>query len=192
MSKWICEYIPEDIETYVEVFGGAFWVYIKADIYNKFKLKTVIYNDFNRFMVNLFECFRKEDFRELVCNTKSFNEEFFNVSKKIVFDDTDMNDIKLGNNDLALRYAYIMTNIFSGSRPEKSKYLYDYNDKFDSVRNRCNNYKIIEKLNKINDYSLYNENQKIFDFYKNKLNLISLSDTSYENVKKSSIYQYIN
>ena len=49
-----------------------------------------------------------------------------------------------------------------------------------------------EKLNKINDYSLYNENQKIFDFYKNKLNLISLSDTSYENVKKSSIYQYIN
>lgn len=49
-----------------------------------------------------------------------------------------------------------------------------------------------EKLNKINDYSLYNENQKIFNFYKNKLNLISLSDTSYENVKKSSIYQYIN
>ena len=49
-----------------------------------------------------------------------------------------------------------------------------------------------EKLNKINDYSLYNENQKIFDFYKNKLNLISLSDTTYENVKKSSIYQYIN
>ena len=49
-----------------------------------------------------------------------------------------------------------------------------------------------EKLNKINDYSLYNENQKIFDFCKNKLNLISLSDTTYENVKKSSIYQYIN
>ena len=65
MAKWIVPFIPGDIETYVEVFGGAFWVYIKADIYNKFKLKTVIYNDFNRFMVNLFECFRKEDFREL-------------------------------------------------------------------------------------------------------------------------------
>jgi len=172
MAKWIVPFIPGDIETYVEVFGGAFWVYIKADIYNKFKLKTVIYNDFNRFMVNLFECFRKEDFRELVCNTKSFNEEFFNESKKIVFDDTDMDNIKLGDNDLALRYAYIMTNIFSGSRPEKSKYLYDYNDKFDSVRNRCNNYKIIEKLNKITkcenlDYSEVIEkydNEKTF-FY---------------------------
>ena len=32
MSKWICEYIPNDIETYVEVFGGAFWVYVKGDI----------------------------------------------------------------------------------------------------------------------------------------------------------------
>ena len=49
-----------------------------------------------------------------------------------------------------------------------------------------------EKLDKINDYSLYNENQKIFNFYKKKLNLISLSDTTYENVKKSSIYKYIN
>ena len=49
-----------------------------------------------------------------------------------------------------------------------------------------------EKLDKINDYSLYNENQKIFNFFKKKLNLISLSDTTYENVKKSSIYKYIN
>jgi len=49
-----------------------------------------------------------------------------------------------------------------------------------------------EKLNKINDYSLYNENQRIFDFYKKKLNLISLSDTTYENVQKSSIYKHIN
>jgi 4-hydroxy 2-oxovalerate aldolase len=49
-----------------------------------------------------------------------------------------------------------------------------------------------EKLNKINDYSLYNENQKILNFYKKKLNLISLSDTTYENVQKSSIYKHIN
>ena len=49
-----------------------------------------------------------------------------------------------------------------------------------------------EKLNKINDYSLYNENQKIFNFYKKKLNLISLSDTTYENIQKSSIYKYIS
>ena len=39
MAKWICEYIPDDIETYVEVFGGAFWVYVKGDIHKKPQLK---------------------------------------------------------------------------------------------------------------------------------------------------------
>ena len=48
-----------------------------------------------------------------------------------------------------------------------------------------------EKINKINDYSLFSENQKIFDFYKKKLNLIFLTDTMYENIKKSSIYKYL-
>ena len=48
-----------------------------------------------------------------------------------------------------------------------------------------------EKVNKINDYSLFNENQKILDFYSKKLNLIFLTDTIYENVKKSSIYKYL-
>ena len=42
MSKWICEYIPDDIETYVEVFGGAFWVYVNGDIHTKLKLKKII------------------------------------------------------------------------------------------------------------------------------------------------------
>tara|TARA_B100000287_G_scaffold9241_2_gene9103 strand:- start:23615 stop:25135 length:1521 start_codon:yes stop_codon:yes gene_type:complete len=49
-----------------------------------------------------------------------------------------------------------------------------------------------DKINKINDYSLYKENQKIIDFYKKKLNLISLTDTDYENIKKSSIYKHLN
>ena len=46
--------------------------------------------------------------------------------------------------------------------------------------------------NKINDYSLHNENQKIINFYRKKLNLIFLTDTVYENIKKNSIFQYLN
>ena len=49
-----------------------------------------------------------------------------------------------------------------------------------------------EKINKINDYSLYNENQQIVDFYKKKLNLISLNETTYEGMQKHSIFQYLN
>ena len=47
MAKWIGEYIPNEIETYVEVFGGAFWVYINGEVDEKPKLKEVIYNDFS-------------------------------------------------------------------------------------------------------------------------------------------------
>ena len=49
-----------------------------------------------------------------------------------------------------------------------------------------------KKINRINDYSLYNENQKIFNLFRKKLKLISLSDTTYENIEKSSIYKHIN
>ena len=47
MSNWICNFIPDNIETYVEVFGGAFWVYINGDIHERPKLKEIVYNDFN-------------------------------------------------------------------------------------------------------------------------------------------------
>ena len=49
-----------------------------------------------------------------------------------------------------------------------------------------------EKVNKVNDHSLFNENQKILDFYSKRLNLLFLTDTIYENVKKSSIYKYLS
>ena len=50
MADWIVPFIPKDIDTYVEVFGGAYWVYCKSDIYRNPKLKRIVYNDFNKFM----------------------------------------------------------------------------------------------------------------------------------------------
>lgn len=55
MAPWIHSFIPEDIETYVEVFGGAFWVYMKSDV-DAPLAKKHIYNDFNPYMVNLYRC----------------------------------------------------------------------------------------------------------------------------------------
>ena len=70
--KWIGQYIPNDIETYVEVFGGAFWVYVNGDIHEKPKLKEVVYNDFNRYMVNLFEfCRKPEEFYQYMVDLKT-------------------------------------------------------------------------------------------------------------------------
>ena len=55
MAPWIHSFYPGNIETYVEVFGGAFWVYMKSDIDNPLA-KQHIYNDFNPYMVNLYRC----------------------------------------------------------------------------------------------------------------------------------------
>ena len=61
MAKWIEEYIPKNISLYAEIFGGAFWTYLKSDIYKINGLKEVHYNDFNRLMTNMFECSRNFD-----------------------------------------------------------------------------------------------------------------------------------
>ena len=56
IGKWIVPYIPKDIETYVETFGGMFWVFFNMDLKNYPNLKTVVYNDFNGLNANLFDC----------------------------------------------------------------------------------------------------------------------------------------
>ena len=61
MAEWINGFIPQDIKIYVEVFGGAFWVYVNGNINEKPDLKEVVYNDKNRFMANLFSCFRNPE-----------------------------------------------------------------------------------------------------------------------------------
>lgn len=162
MAKWICEYIPDDIEIYVEVFGGAFWVYVNGDIHERLNLKKVVYNDFNRYMVNLFECCRDPlNFHKFMVDMKSQDEELFYEYKKEVFEDNDVNDVKLGDKDFAMKYAYIVTQVFSGLNPEKSKFIDlkgKYKSKFDSFRNRLINPKFNKKLKLIDvcenmDYS---------------------------------------
>ena len=53
MADWISSFVPE-CHTYVEVFGGAYWVYVNSDIHER--CENVIYNDFNPYMTNLFRC----------------------------------------------------------------------------------------------------------------------------------------
>ena len=53
MADWISDFVPE-CETYIEVFGGAYWVYVNSDIHER--CDKAIYNDWNPFMTNLFRC----------------------------------------------------------------------------------------------------------------------------------------
>ena len=47
------------------------------------------------------------------------------------------------------------------------------------------------KTDRINDYSLFKENQKILTFYDKRLNMIFLSKTSYDIKNESSIFKYL-
>jgi len=47
------------------------------------------------------------------------------------------------------------------------------------------------KTNNINNYSLFNENQKIINFYDKRLSMIFLSETSYDVKNRSSIFKYL-
>tara|TARA_B100001063_G_scaffold184357_1_gene174023 strand:- start:970 stop:1656 length:687 start_codon:yes stop_codon:yes gene_type:complete len=47
------------------------------------------------------------------------------------------------------------------------------------------------KSDKINNYSLFNENQKIINFYDKRLNMVFLSETSYDVKNRTSIFKYL-
>ena len=178
IGKWIRDYIPDDIETYVEPFGGMFWVYFCME--DKYpNLKKVVYNDFNQLNTNLFNNVRGsnyEEFGELLkdqdcqpyktANTPEEVQNFidtFNSYQKEIFADgfliTDKN-----SKEVAMKYAFVLTQIFSGSQPEKSKYMDfkgNYKPKFRTFREKLKTEKydkFQKKLEKINfvenmDYS---------------------------------------
>ncbi|MBT7555490.1 DNA adenine methylase [Candidatus Woesearchaeota archaeon] len=155
MAKWIGNYIPNDIETYVEVFGGAFWVYVNGQVHKKPILKNVIYNDFNRYMTNLFACCRNpQEFLKSMDEIVAQDSELFYQFKTDVFENKNIKDIDIPDYDYGMKYAYIVTQIFSGLNPEKGKFIDlkgKYSSKFDAFRRRLKNPAVIEKLKKISN-----------------------------------------
>ena len=152
ISKWIVPYIPRDIETYVEPFSGMFWVFFKMDLSHYPNLKTVVYNDFNGLNANLFSCCKEYDrmwdeMSKYPCqqlgveDTPSTYEEMFNEYQKEVFHSgvTITDDNKF---EVAAKYVYVLTQIFSGSKPETSSYM-DYKGKY-----RC---KVLIFMDKLKD-----------------------------------------
>jgi DNA adenine methylase len=150
ISKWITPFIPKDIETYVESHSGMFWVFFKMDLKKYPNLKTVVYNDYNRLNSNLFKCAKHYDrlWDELakypcqqlgVTDTPPEYAEIFNRCQKEVFDP----NLVIGDEpdfDIAGKYVYVLTQIFSGSKPETAKYM-DYKGKY-----RCKVLIFMDKL----------------------------------------------
>ena len=150
IGKWIKEYIPQDIETYVEGFSGMFWVFFNMDLKNYPNLKTVVYNDYNGLNANLMKWAKQYDvLREALshypCQQLKVEDTppeyavMFKEYQQLVFNDnlviTDENSL-----EIACKYVYVLTQVFSGSKPETASYM-DYKGKY-----RCKVLIFMDKL----------------------------------------------
>jgi len=89
LRKVICEHMPQDnIEKYVEVFGGAGWVLFCKDKHAELE----VYNDINSNLVNLFRCVKYhpkaiQEELENTLNSREIYENFKELHKSIALTD---------------------------------------------------------------------------------------------------------
>jgi DNA adenine methylase len=120
------------METYVETFGGMFWCFFNMDLSQFPNLKKVVYNDFNPLNHNLFECIKNperllESINSIPCQqlgelvTPSiYKEQFIRFQAEIFGENFS---VEPGNYEVAAKYAYVLTQVFSGSKPETSSFI---------------------------------------------------------------------
>ena len=149
IGAWISEFIPNDISVYSEPFSGMYWVFFNMNLQKYPNLKEVIYNDVNPLNSNLMACAKQytkfETFLDKQdCQTKG---KFASEEQKKMFYDyqkdiyTNQPVLNVVNPDFeaAVKYAYVITQVFSGTDPENSKFIDlkgKYNSKFDSFRRK--------------------------------------------------------
>ncbi len=132
IGKWIVDLYPQDMEVYLETFGGMFWCFFNMDLSKFSNLKKVVYNDFNPLNYNLFFCVQNPQelkraldgiqVQQVGVETtptimkeqfQSFQTELFNTGFTINYPDYEV----------AAKYVYIVTQVFSGSKPETSNFI---------------------------------------------------------------------
>jgi DNA adenine methylase len=130
--KLIIPNIPTDIEEFVEVFGGMFWTFFSMDLKQFPNLKKVVYNDFNPLNYNLFKCVKNpsellkainaipcQQFGE-VPTPPLYKEQFIRFQAEIFAEGFS---VEPGDYEVAAKYVYVLTQVFSGSKPETSSFI---------------------------------------------------------------------
>lgn len=164
ISSWIIPFIPKDIETYVEPFSGMFWVFFKMNLKEYPELKRVVYNDFNPLNYNLFLCIKEpklllQEINRIPCQQKGVhetNQMFQDLFKSFQQDLFEHKEIYFNEPDhvIAAKYVYILTQIFSGSKPETSNYVDlkgKYKSKYLTFRDKLSKNDWIEHFKTITD-----------------------------------------
>jgi len=163
ISKWIVPFIPKDIETYVEPFSGMAWVFFNIKLKEYPNLKKIVYNEFNTLNYNLFQCLRNpvkllEECKKLEVQKKDVfptnpicEEQFIKFQSEIFNKNFKVKDC---NYEVAAKYTYVLSQVFSGANPEKSKFIDlkgKYHSKFTSFKNKLSKPDWVEHFLRITD-----------------------------------------
>ena len=163
MQTFIVPLIPKDIETYCEPFSGQYWIFFGMNLEDYPNLKNIVYNDFNKLNYNLYKCINNhqrllEECEMLLVQEKDVfptnpfcSENFYTFQQEIYSEDLVIGDEP--NYELAAKYVYVLTQVFSGANPSKSKFIDlkgKYHSKFTSFKNKLKKpewQKMFERIN---------------------------------------------
>ena len=163
IGKWIVPYYPKDMETYLETFGGMFWCFFNVDLKQYPNLKKVVYNDFNSLNYNLFKCVQNPSellkaINSIDCQKQGventpliYKEQFVRFQAEIFNEGFSVNAYDY---EVAAKYAYVLTQVFSGSKPEISSFIDlkgKYKSKYLTFRDKLSKPDWVEHFLKITD-----------------------------------------
>ena len=161
IGKWIVDLYPKDMEVYLETFGGMFWCFFNMDLSQFPSLKQVIYNDFNPLNYNLFMCVQNPSELQRVLDeipVQQFGVENTDREFRTRFEDFQRELFSSGftinypDYEVAAKYVYVVTQVFSGSKPETSSFIDlkgKYRSKYLSFRDKLSKPNWVEHFLKI-------------------------------------------
>jgi DNA adenine methylase len=162
IGKWIVPFYPNDIKTYVEPFSGMFWCFFNMNLNQFPNLKRVVYNDFNPLNYNLFQCLQNptlllDAVNSIPCQQvgeevtpEIYKEQFINFQAEI-FDENF--NVQAYDYTIAAKYAYVLSQVFSGSKPETSSFIDlkgKYKSKYLTFRDKLSKLDWVEHFLRIN------------------------------------------
>jgi len=163
IGKWIVPFYPQDMETYVETFGGMFWCFFNMDLSLYPNLKKVVYNDFNPLNYNLFQCVQNPNELKRAMDAipvqqfgvsdtpPEMREQFVRFQSEIFAEGIVVQPYDY---EIAAKYAYVLTQVFSGSKPETSSFIDlkgNYKSKFITFRDKLTKPNWVEHFLRITD-----------------------------------------
>jgi len=163
IGKWIVPYYPKDMEVYLETFGGMFWCFFNMNLKLYPNLNKVVYNDFNPLNYNLFKCVQNPSellraINSIDCQKQGtditpsiYKEQFISFQAEIFNEGFSVNP---GDYEVAAKYVYILTQVFSGSKPETSSFIDlkgKYKSKYLTFRDKLSKPDWVEHFLKITD-----------------------------------------